>query len=206
MFCHHFAIGSVLQRAFSFKLIWRVFLLFPTDTITSTWYWTQWKFFSLKKWNQNYWLCLLVCWQSTSLLTTEVIFSSLMLAAVVLWSFTATDTGHNTPSHHSIQTQGMTPHPITVYRHRAWHPTPSQYTDTGHDTPSHYSIQTQGMTPHPITVYRHRAWRPIPSQYTDTGHDTPPHHSIQTQGMTPHPITVYRHRAWHPKSSQYVNI
>ena len=64
-----------------------------------------------------------------------------------------TDTRHNTPSCHSIQTQDMTPHPVTVYRHRTWHPTPSQYTDTGHDTPPHHSIQTQDMTPHPVTVY-----------------------------------------------------
>ena len=29
------------------------------------------------------------------------------------------------------QTQDMTPHPVTVYRHMTWHPTPSQFTDTG---------------------------------------------------------------------------
>ena len=29
-----------------------------------------------------------------------------------------TDTGNDTTPLHSIQTQGMTPHPITVYRHR----------------------------------------------------------------------------------------
>ena len=97
----------------------------------------------------------------------------------------------------------MTPHPITVYRHRTWHPTPSQYTDTEHDTPTHHSIQTQDMTSHLITVYRHRTWHPYPSQYTDTGHDTPTHHSIQTQDMTSHLITVYRYRTWHPTPSQY---
>ena len=59
----------------------------------------------------------------------------------------------------------MTPHPVTVYRHRTWHPTPSQYTDTAHDTPPCHSIQTQGITP--------------------------PRHSIQTQHMIPHPVTVY---------------
>ena len=30
-----------------------------------------------------------------------------------------TDTGQDTPPRHSIQTQGMTPPPVTVYRHRA---------------------------------------------------------------------------------------
>ena len=35
----------------------------------------------------------------------------------------AAHTGHDTPPRHSIQTQGMAPHPVTVYRHRAWHPT-----------------------------------------------------------------------------------
>ena len=98
---------------------------------------------------------------------------------------------HPTPSQYTDT--GHTPHPVTVYRHRAHtpprhsiqtqgtHPTPSQYTDTGH-------------TPHPVTVYRHRAHtpprhsiqtqgtHPTPSQYTDTGH-------------TPHPVTVYRHMA-----------
>ena len=65
-----------------------------------------------------------------------------------------TDTGHDTPPSHSIQTQDMTPHP-------------SQYTDTGHDTPPvtvytghdtlpSHSIQTQDMTPYPAKVYRHR--------------------------------------------------
>ena len=78
------------------------------------------------------------------------------------------------------QTQDMTPHPVTEYRQRTWHPTPSQNTDTGHDTPPRHRIQTQDMTPHPVTVYRHRTWHPTPSQYTDTGHDTPPRHSIQT--------------------------
>ena len=29
-----------------------------------------------------------------------------------------TDTGHDTPPSHSIQTQDMTPYPVTVYRHR----------------------------------------------------------------------------------------
>ena len=29
------------------------------------------------------------------------------------------DTGHDTPPRHSIQTQDMTPHPVTVYRHGA---------------------------------------------------------------------------------------
>ena len=90
-----------------------------------------------------------------------------------------TDTGHDT-------------HPVTVYRHRTWHPprhsvqiqdmtpTPSQCTDTGHET-------------HPVTVYRHRTWHPprysvqiqdmtpTPSRCTDTGHDT-------------QPATLYRHR------------
>ena len=121
---------------------------------------------------------------------------------------------------------GMTSHPVTVYRHRTWHPTLSQYTETGHDiTPCHsiqtqdmtshpvtvyntghditpcHSIQTQDMTSHPVTVYRHRTWHPTLSHYTDTGHDIPPCHSKQTQNMTPHPITVYRHRAWHPTLS-----
>ena len=112
-------------------------------------------------------------------------------------------TGHDIPPRHSIQTQDMTPHPFTVYRHRTWHPTPSQCTDTGHDTPPRHSIQTQDMSPHPVTVYRHRTWHPTPSQYTDTGHDTQPRHSVQTQDMTPHPVTVYRHRTWHPTPSQY---
>ena len=116
-----------------------------------------------------------------------------------------TDTGHDTPPRHIIQTQDMTPHPVTVYRHRTWHPTPSQYTDTGHDTPLSHSIQTQDMTPHSVTVYRHRTWHPSPSQYTDTGHDTPLRHSIQTQDMTPHSVTVYRHRTWHPTPSQYTD-
>ena len=89
----------------------------------------------------------------------------------------------------------MAPYPVTVYRDRTWHPTPSQYTDTGHDTPPRHSIQTQDMTPHLITVYRHRTRHSTPSQYTDTGHDTPPRHRIQTQDMTPHPVKVYRHRA-----------
>ena len=103
---------------------------------------------------------------------------------------------HPTPSvHHSIQTQDMIPHPITVYRHRTWHPTPSQYTDTRHDTPPHQCI----------TVYRHRTWHP-------------PYHSIQTQdiwhptpsqytytGHDTHPITVYRHRTWHPTPSQHTD-
>ena len=52
-------------------------------------------------------------------------------------------TGHDTPPHHSVQTQDMTYHPITVYRHRTLHL-------------PHHSVQTQDMTPHPITVYRHR--------------------------------------------------
>ena len=30
----------------------------------------------------------------------------------------AADTGHDTPPCHTIQTQDMTPHPVTVYRHR----------------------------------------------------------------------------------------
>ena len=30
-----------------------------------------------------------------------------------------TDTKHDTPSRYSIQTQDMTPHPVTVYRHSA---------------------------------------------------------------------------------------
>ena len=102
-----------------------------------------------------------------------------------------TDTGHGTLPCHSIQIQVMTPC-ITVYIHRAWHPTLSQYTD--YDTLYH-SIQV--MTPC-ITVYRPRAWHPV-SQYTDTGHGTLPCHSIQIQVMTPC-ITVYRHRAWHPVS------
>ena len=89
----------------------------------------------------------------------------------------------------------MTHHPVTVYRHRTWHPTSSQYTDTGHDTPPRHSIQTQDMAPHLVTVYRHRTWHPTSSQYTDTGHDTPPRHSIQTQDMAPHLVTVYRHGA-----------
>ena len=107
-----------------------------------------------------------------------------------------TDTGHATPPRHSIQTQDMPPHPVTVYRHRTCHThprhsiqtqdmphtPPSQYTDTGHATPSRHSIQTQDMTPHPVTVYRHRTCHPTPSQYTDTGHATPPRHSIQTLG------------------------
>ena len=72
----------------------------------------------------------------------------------------------------------MTPHPVRVYRHRTWHPTPSEYTDTGHGTPPRQSIQTLDMAPHPVRVYRHRTWHPTPSQYTDTVHDTPPRHSI----------------------------
>ena len=93
-----------------------------------------------------------------------------------------TDTGHATPPRHSIQTQDMPPHPVTVYRHRTCHPIPSQYTDTGHAT-------------HTLP----------PSQYTDTGHATPPRHSIQTQDMPPHPVTVYRHRTCHPIPSQYTD-
>ena len=171
-------------------------------------------------------LCLIVCLLGFNIaLTSEVIIlRQCLLVVIVLWPMCCntgmsscrhrawhptlsqyTDTGHDTPPRHSIQTQGMTPHLVTVYRHRAWHPTSSQYTDTGHDTPPCHSIQTQGMTPHLVTVYRHRAWHPTSSQYTDTGHDTPPCHSIQTQGMTPHLVTVYRHRAWHPTLSQYTD-
>ena len=87
---------------------------------------------------------------------------------------------------------------ITVYRHRAWHPTLSQYTD--HDT-LYQSIQTQGMAPYPVTIYRYRSWHPV-SQYTDTGHGTLPCHSIQI--MTPC-IKVYIHRAWHPTLLQYID-
>ena len=94
---------------------------------------------------------------------------------------------------------------FTVYRHRTWHPNPSQYTDTGLDTQTHHSIQTQDLTLKPITVYRHRTWHPNPSQYTDTGPDTQTHHSIQTQDLTLKPITVYRHRTWHPNPSQYTD-
>ena len=110
----------------------------------------------------------------------------------------AADIEHNTP-------------PLTAYRHRTWHPTPSQLTDTGHDTPplTAYRHRTWHPTPSqltdtghdtpPLTAYRHRAWYPTshilqtqdmtphPSQLTDTGHDTPPPHSLQTQDMTPHP-------------------
>ena len=99
----------------------------------------------------------------------------------------------------------MTPHPVTVYRHRTWHHTSSQYTDTGHGTAHYHSIQTQGMTPHIITVYRHRAWHRTLSQYTDTGHGTIHHHSIQTQDMAPHIITVYRYSTWHHTFSQYTD-
>ena len=93
------------------------------------------------------------------------------------------------------QTQDMTPHLITVYRHRTRHPTSSQYTDTEHDTPPHHSIETQDMTPHlitvyrhrtrhptsSITVYRHRTRHPTSSQYTYTGHDNPPRLGLHTQ-------------------------
>ena len=115
------------------------------------------------------------------------------------------------------QTQDRTPHPVTVYRHRTWQPTPSLYTDAGHDTPPHHnidtrhdtrphhSIQMQDMTPHPVTIYKRRTWHPTPSQYTDAGNDTPPRHSKQTQDMTPHPVTVYRRRTWHPTLSQYTD-
>ena len=89
-----------------------------------------------------------------------------------------TDTGHDTQSCHSKQTQ---------------------------DIPLCHSIQTQDMTPKAVTVYRRRAWHPKLSQYTDAGHDTQSCHSIQTQGMTPKAVTVYRHRAWHPKLSQYTD-
>ena len=55
-----------------------------------------------------------------------------------------TDTGHDTKSCHSIQTQDMTPKL-------------SQYTDTGHDTQSCHSIQTQDMTPKAVTNQRNVA-------------------------------------------------
>ena len=74
----------------------------------------------------------------------------------------------------------MKSHPVTDYRHKTWHRTPSQYTDTWPDTPPCHSIQTQDMTLHPITVYRQRKWHPS-------------HHSIQIQDMTPQPFTSYRH-------------
>ena len=99
----------------------------------------------------------------------------------------------------------MAPHTATVYRHRAWHLIPPQYTDTEHDTSYRHSIQTQSMTPHTATVYRHRAWHLIPPQYTDTEHGTSYRHSIQTQSMTPHTATVYRHRAWHLIPPQYTD-
>ena len=123
-----------------------------------------------------------------------------------------TNIGHDTPPHHSIQTQAwhtapsqytdrtrhptchiiqtqdMTPTPITVYRYRTQHPTLSQYTDTGHDTPPSHSLDT-GHT--------------SLSQYTDTGQDTPPCHSLQTQEMISHLVIFYRHRTWHPSQYTY---
>ena len=51
----------------------------------------------------------------------------------------------------------MASYPVTVYRQRTWHPTPSEYTDTGHGILPRHSIQTHDMAPHPITVCRHRA-------------------------------------------------
>ena len=117
------------------------------------------------------------------------------------------DIGHVNSPKHIIQTQNMTPHPFTVYRHRKWQPTLSQYTDTGNDNLPRHSIQTlagndnlprhsiqtlQEMTTYPITVYRHRKWQPTPSQYTDTGNDNLPRHRIQSLDMTPYLFTVYR--------------
>ena len=146
------------------------------------------------------------------------LYSSVTLSIVLPHECHTTGTGHDTPPCNSIQTQDMTPNPVTVYRHRTWHSTLSQYTDTGHDT-------------HPVTVNRHRTWHPTLSQYTDTGHDTPPHsqysdtghdtpphsqytgtghdtpscHSLQTYDMTPHPVTVYKDMTWHPILSQYID-
>ena len=71
----------------------------------------------------------------------------------------------------------MTPHPVTVYRHRT------------QDNPACLSIKTQDMTPHPVSVY--------------IRHGTALRHSIQTQDITPHPVTTYRYRTWHPNPSQY---
>ena len=67
-----------------------------------------------------------------------------------------TDTGHDTPPRHSIQTQDMTPRPVTVYRYKKRHHIPSHYTDTGHDNPIRHNIHTLVMKHHPVTVYRHR--------------------------------------------------
>ena len=76
-----------------------------------------------------------------------------------------TDTGHDTPPRHSIQTQDMTPHP-------------SQYTDTGHDTP-------------PVTVYRHGAdlsvWYPLMWNVTLEYTTTHPDVLGQTQSGNPSP-------------------
>ena len=147
-----------------------------------------------------YMYMFVVCWGLTSLLN--------ICGHIATVPTCSSGTSTNVLLHRNAkpQTQDMTPHPVTVYRHRTWHPTLSQYTDTEHDTPPCHSIQTQDMTPRPVTVYRHRTWHPTLSQYTDTGHDTLPCHSIQTQDMTPHPVTVYRHRTWHPTLSQYTDL
>ena len=90
-----------------------------------------------------------------------------------------------------LQAKDVTLHPVTVYRHKAWHLTLSQSTDTGHDTtlsqyidtrhdtPTYHSIQTQSMTLNPVTVHRHRTWH--------------------------NPVTIYRHKTWHSHLSQYTD-
>ena len=51
-----------------------------------------------------------------------------------------TDTCHDTPHRHSLQAQGMTPHPIIVYEH---------------DIPPRHSIQIRDMIIDPVTLYSH---------------------------------------------------
>ena len=75
-------------------------------------------------------LHVFVCKGLTALLTTEVKSRRCLLVAVILLLMCC----------HT----GMSSH-----LHRAWHPTPSQYTDTGHGTPPRHSIQTQAR---PVVV------------------------------------------------------
>ena len=103
-----------------------------------------------------------VAWQSITLPLRYASSTCLCLTSLLnIWGHIATvptcSNGTLTnvlPNRNAIpQTQDMIPRPVTVYRHRTWHLTPSQYTDTGHDIPPRHSI--------------------------DTGQDTPPRHSIQ---------------------------
>ena len=56
-----------------------------------------------------------------------------------------TDPGHDTHTTQCTET-GHDNHPVTVYRHRTGHHTPSQYTDTGHDTPPRHNSDAVMVT------------------------------------------------------------